>query len=222
MTDLQRQIKKELKRISKQTAELKERGYTIKAKYNYRPKDASRRTLERLKKINKTSLKEHRQTTYHGAASNGKLVTGKEGAKLERSEAAKKRERTKKQKRERERIPAVNIINEIRDILSMIPDYISYQYNGVWIQARQTTPDKNILNNLLDIAAENLTHDTVNYFSSVKGAIQNEVAKTQESKGETVEHALARLAEIIKGAPLSQSEQLSLGEMVDGLEVWES
>lgn len=230
MTELQKAIKKELKRIRQSARRLEARGYEISKKKipSYRPKDASRRTLERLKKINAKSLKEAKSTTYHGAASYGEQVSGKKGAKLERQAAAKKAARTRKKREELARMGgpavAVDVIDEIRNMVNAIPASLEYRYAGHWIQGRETATEKSVMLSILDEATRNVTPEIITYYTSIKGQLE-ELAEIIhfESDGSRVEMAIARFAELLKGSPLSTGEKYALGEYSETLdfENWE-
>lgn len=218
-TKLQKEIAKEILRIEKLQSKLRERGYHFKKTYKYTPKNASQRTLQRLKKIKTKQLQEAPTTTYTGGASNGKRVSGKEGAKRERSEVAKKRERAKKQKREEGTPPDVSVIADIRRIIEEnIPDFTAYHYKGVWHPLRDLLPDKVLFHRILDYAEQTLTEETARYYASVKGELEQLAKKTSVSDGNEVEHSLAQFAAILKGAPLSTAEKKEVGEITDSLD----
>lgn len=229
MTELQRAIKKELKRIRQSVRRLESRGYEVNRRIpKYRAKDASRRTLERLKKLSAKSLKESKSTTYHGPASYGEQVSGKRGAKLERQAAAKKAARTRKKRAELKRMGgpavAVDIIDEIKNMVNAIPATLEYRYAGQWIQGRETASDKSVMLTILERATQNITPELIIYYTSIKGQLE-ELAETIhfESDGSRVEMAIARFAELIKGSPLSTGEKYELGQYSDNLDFdnWE-
>ena len=220
-TKLQKQVAKEINRITKTQAKLRERGYHFKKTYKYNPKNASKRELERLKKIKTKQLQEAKTTTYTGAGTGGKRVSGAEGAKAERSQAAKKRERAKRTKREEQTIPDVKIIEEIRDIVeTKIKDFTQYRYHGEWHELRDLIPEKLLFHHILDYVEENLTHEMVTYYQSIKGELETLAERIGVSDGEEVEHSLAQFTLLLKGAPLTTKEKKELGEIVDSLDKW--
>lgn len=227
MTDLQREIKAELRRIRKLATRLEKRGYADIKIPKYSAKNASRRTLARLKNIKTKQLKEAPTTTYHGSATYGEQVTGKQGAKAERSAAAKKAAITRRENRERSSIPGIDTLKSLLEELRALPDFISYQYAGAWFQAVELTPQKNIFIRMVEAALENPTKDVIRYYQSVYGDIQKNLGVIDyESKGEKIEYAITQVGALIKGAPLTREEKEEISyyaETFEGvdIELWE-
>lgn len=224
-TALQSEIKKELNRIRKAARRLEARGYQIERIPKYSAKNASRRTLARLKKIKTKQLIEAPGTTYHGAATYGEQVSGKAGRAAERSASAKKSALTRETRRRREasaRLPQISVIDDITQIVSNLPDTLEYRYAGVWVQGRDVTPEKNIMLRILENATANVNEEIINYYLSVRGEIEKMAESAQyDSDGTRVEHAIGRMAELIKGAPLIGSEKYDVGAYAESLEDWD-
>ena len=119
---------------------------------------------------------------------------------------------------------AVDVIEEIRNMVNAIPAMLEYRYAGHWIQGRETATDKSVMLSILDQATQNVTPEIITYYTSIKGQLE-ELAEIIhfESDGSRVEMAIARFAELLKGSPLSTDEKYELGEYAETLdfENWE-
>ena len=91
MTELQRAVQKEVRRIQRFVRRAEARGYEFdksitNIKFNKRR--ATRKELERLKKY--TPEKMYDKSQYASELTGGEIVSGRRGRELERSEAARK------------------------------------------------------------------------------------------------------------------------------------
>ena len=102
---LMREYNKELNKVLKRITKLQSEGYIIHGRNIPKVKSGEKfnvkREIERLKKYKESYIKNLRTTKYK--TREGKIVKGSKGAEIQRSEAAKKgwRERREKQRRER-------------------------------------------------------------------------------------------------------------------------
>ena len=96
-TPLQLEYKKQLKRLKQAISRAEKRGYSFPEDIiPKKPKRITRKTVERLKKIKTTDLYEKAEKLD---IETGELIPGIEARKLEKSEAAKKVAKTRKEKR---------------------------------------------------------------------------------------------------------------------------
>lgn len=222
MTELQKAIKAELRRINKAAKRLETRGYEINQIPKYNPKRATKKELARLKKVKTKQLKEARGTTYHGAATYGESVSGKEGAKAERRAAARKAAATRAERKTKGALPNIETLKQVINMVSNLPDWLSYRYSGIWVEGETITSEKNFMLQLLEqqlsIANKNITDYYVRVFDSIQEDCE---VIHHESKGEKIKRAIANLAETIKGAPLTTDEKYSLADYAESFEDWE-
>ena len=94
-TPLQREYQKQRKRIQQFINRATKRGYEFQSNLvPTMPKRVTRKSIERIKNITPEQL--YKKARYGGEASGGEIVSGTEGKKLERKQAARKAAETRK------------------------------------------------------------------------------------------------------------------------------
>lgn len=127
-----REYRKALREVTKRIAKLEREGYIIPE--SYKPKEKTRdkitrKEIQRLKKYKESYLKKARGVKYRTRT--GRIVKGEKGEEMQRSEAAKKGWRERRE-REKEKIKLgdamVNsIMNEVDEGIRQIPYIRSYE-----------------------------------------------------------------------------------------------
>ena len=142
MTDLQRAVQKEVRRIQRFVRRAEARGYEFDKRITdikFNKGKATRRQLERLKKL--TPEKMYEKSQYASELTGGEIVSGKRGREIERSEAARKGQQKRseaarkgQQTRQRREAPTVDIIDIVRTSLLVA----SFKIKSIFLrQARQ-------------------------------------------------------------------------------------
>lgn len=117
LTDIQREYEKEFKKYEERLSRVEEQGYTVKHKKS-KLNVPKRKSIEQLKELNVKEIKESKGTTFTFTTPEGiqKTVSGKEGAKIQRSEAAKKGWETRRKKAPPKESVGEILWNELYDI----------------------------------------------------------------------------------------------------------
>ena len=131
MTDLQRAVQKEVRRIQRFVRRAEARGFEFDKRITdikFNRSKATRRQLERLKKL--TPEKMYEKTQYASELTGGEIVSGKRGREIERSEAARKGQQT----RQRREAPTVDIIDIVMNRLTELPDVVHIRGKRINVQ----------------------------------------------------------------------------------------
>ena len=131
MTDLQRAVQKEVRRIQRFVRRAEARGYEFDKRITdikFNKGKATRRQLERLKKL--TPEKMYEKSQYASELTGGEIVSGKRGREIERSEAARKGQQT----RQRREAPTVDIIDIVMNRLTELPDVVHIRGKRINVQ----------------------------------------------------------------------------------------
>lgn len=218
MTALQTEVLKQIRRINRFLREASKRGFEFpeEMKQTFDKKKVSGRLLERLKK--KTPQEMYKKAKYASELSDGEIVSGQEGRRLERSEASRKAAETRRQKRQ---APTITIIDQIEGALQDIPDgkYIKRQYHDF------STNRNKLLEILYDRVNEAESEDELtalcNYYESVQERIFEciEIIRV-DSDGDNIKVQFAELARLLKGTALTITEAEEIEEMYGDYEGW--
>lgn len=131
MTELQRAVQKEVRRIQRFVRRAEARGYEFDKRITdikFNRGKATRRQLERLKKL--TPEKMYEKSQYASELTGGEIVSGKRGREIERSEAARKGQQT----RQRREAPTVDIIDIVMNRLTELPDVVHIRGKRINVQ----------------------------------------------------------------------------------------
>lgn len=131
MTPLQEEVRKEVRRIQRFMRRAERRGYEFDERLqniHFNRRNASRRELERLKKL--TPEKMYERSTYSSELTYGEIVSGTKGRELERSAAARKGQQTK----QRRTAPTVDIVDIVMARLQELPDVVRIKGKRINVQ----------------------------------------------------------------------------------------
>lgn len=217
---------KELKRIKQFMYRAGKRGFLFPEDVlPSKPQKITKRSVERLKKINPESL--YKKATYYDPIKGG-FIKGTERRKQERTTAAQKAARTRKARAKRGKQYATDydqseLVVQTETVLqrveAMIAEWDMSQFPS-WMQKRKEH-DKNVLQSMLNGAIESEGRDVV--ARRCEQHATEMIALTEQalydSKSESSSAALNQISAIILGRALSFDES---AYFTDWSEIFES
>lgn len=209
-TQLQLDYRKQVKRLKQAIRRAEKRGYIIPDDIiPERPKRITRKSVERLNKITTKDIYEKSEKLDFET---GELTSGTEARKLERSEAAKKAAKTRKNKNKTDYVidyyPTFSIIDVVRDRIINLER-----------KAKPDIPIEERKNTLLSIFEDSVTSfsDNISAYELYLKNNEPEIAElldviTYDSDAEKVSYSFVRLGRLLNTQSLSpsQAEGLSL------------
>lgn len=212
MTELQRAVQKEVRRIQRFVRRAEARGYEFdrsitNIKFNKRR--ATRKELERLKKY--TPEKMYDKSQYASELTGGEIVSGRRGRELERSEAARKGAERRQQKRRN--APTVDIIDIVESRLRELPDVVHIKGKRISVQEWKSP--------CLDIFYRELRERGAYWYADYLLSIQESLFECldgieySDSDLETVKAYFTKIATLLKGSVLEFEEMQDIENSYD-------
>lgn len=210
-TQLQLDYRKQVKLLKQAIRRAEKRGYIIPDNIiPKQPKRITRKSVERLKKITaKDIYKKSEKLDFE----TGELISGEEARKLERSEAAKKAAKTRKNKNKTDYVidyyPTFTIIDVVRDRIINLER-----------KAKPDIPIEERKNTLLSIFEDTVTSlsDNIEMYEQYLKNNESDIAEfldviTYDSDAEKVSCSFVRLGRLLNTQPLSASQAVGLSLM---------
>lgn len=206
MTELQRAVQKEVRRIQRFVRRAEARGFEFDRRITdikFNKGKATRRQLERLKKL--TPEKMYEKSQYASELTGGEIVSGKRGREIERSEAARKGQQT----RQRREAPTVDIIDIVMNRLTELPDAVHIRGKLVNVQEWKSPCITIFFQQLNTRGADRYAR----YLLSVQERIFEiiEIIK-YDSDLDRIRAAFSELATLLKGSALDFDEMVDVEE----------
>lgn len=211
MTELQRAVQREVRRIQRFVRRAESRGYEFdrsitNIKFNKRR--ATRKELERLKKY--TPEKMYDKSQYASELTGGEIVSGRRGRELERSEAARKGAERRRQKRRN--APTVDIIDIVEARLRELPDVVHVRGKRINVQEWKSP--------CLDIFYRELMKQGEYLYGQYLLSVQERLFEIIEvimydSDLDRIRAAFSELATILKGSALDFEEMQEIENSYD-------
>lgn len=209
-TQLQLDYSKQVKRLKQAVRRAENRGYIIPDNIiPEKPKRITRKSVERLKKITTDDIyKKSEKLDFE----TGELIPGEIARKAERSEAAKKAAKTRKNKSKSDYViyyPTISIIDTIRTRI------IDLERRG-----KPPIPIEQRKSELLSIFDDTVTmySSNIDVYDEYLKTNEPEIAElldviTYDSDVENVSYSFVKLGRLLNKAPLSPSQAEGLSYM---------
>lgn len=237
MTELQKQYKKELRRIKRFLKRATERGYAFPASVIPKePKTITKKSVERLQKIDPQSL--YKKSIFHDPIS-GQTFKGEKARKMERSRASKKAAKTRAERvksgyyerKQSEGFKDVVITDypaeKYDEILKNIEELIdAWNPHGEWTDRLTDAKEKDVrtLKSILNGAIASLGREVVAENVQKYAAIITElVVEIMYASGSIegnfrdsdtkVNHDLTQITEILWGRAITVEEAKSINKL---------